>query len=99
MKEEKYHEFENEFYPLTKMFEKVNESNYLQFTKLAIIQYLFHFNNETTSGYDFVNWRVNFSNLHDFVLENAKSGDDVSTFLKYYEESAPILYKKLGLEY
>ena len=99
MKEEKHDEFEDELYPLTKMFENVNESNYLQFTKLAIILYNFLFNNERTSGYDFVNWRVNFANLHEFVVENAKIGDDISIFLKYYEDSAPLLYKKLGLEY
>jgi hypothetical protein len=99
MTDNKLDEFYNEIYPLTDMFEKVNESNFLQFTQLANIQYMFLFNKESSSGYDFVNWRVNFTNLHVFIFENSKFGADISIFLKYYEDSAPLLYNKLGLEY
>ena len=81
------------------MFEDVNDENYLEYIKLANIQYNYLFQNENCSGYHFVNWRVNFANLHEFVLTNLKEGAEVSTFLNYYEQSAPLLYKKLGLEY
>ena len=86
-------------YPLTEMFEKVTEFNFLQYSQLANIQYNFLFNNKKSSGYHFVNWRVNFGNLHEFILGNSKSGPVISKFLKSYEESAPLLYKMLGLEY
>ena len=86
-------------YPLTEVFEKVTEFNYLQYSQLANIQYNFLFNNKKSSGYHFVNWRVNFGNLHEYVLEHSKLGRDRSAFLKSYEDSAPLLYKKLGLEY
>ena len=62
--------FDDIFYPLTEMFEGVNESNYLQYAQIA-----------------------------EFVLSNSKSGPVISKFLKSYEESAPLLYKMLGLEY
>lgn len=92
-------EYDENFYPLTKMFEDVNDENYLDYIKLANIQYNNLLQNENCSGYYFVNWRVNFANLHEFVLTNLKEGAEVSTFLNYYEQSAPLLYKKLGLEY
>ena len=92
-------EYDDILYPLTDLFEKVTESNYLQYSQLANIQYNFLFNNQNSSGYHFVNWRVNFGNLHEFVVKNIKSGKDISDFLKSYEDSAPLLYKMLGLEY
>jgi hypothetical protein len=99
MKEQNQEEYDDTLYPLTDIFEKVTESNYLQYLKIANIQYDFLVNNKSSNGYHFVNWRVNYGNLHDFVIENSKLGVDIFTFLKYYEESAPILYNKLGLEY
>ena len=99
MKENNQEEYDDTLYPLTDMFEKVNESNYLQYSQLANIQYNYLFHNKNSNGYHFVNWRVNYGNLHDYVVENAKLGLDIATFLKYYEDSAPILYQKLGLEY
>jgi hypothetical protein len=92
-------EYDDTLYPLTDKFEKVNEINYLEYAQVANIQYHYLVNNINSNGYHFVNWRVNYGNLHDFVIENSKLGVDISTFLKYYEESAPILYNKLGLEY
>jgi hypothetical protein len=92
-------EYDVTLYPLTDLFEKVTESNYLQYSQLANIQYNFLSNNHNSSGYHFVNWRVNFGNLHAFIVENSKSGKDISVFIKSYEDSAPLLYKKLGLEY
>ena len=91
--------FDDVFYPLTEMFEGVNETNYLQYAQIANVQYNFLLYNKNTSGYHFVNWRVNFGNLNEFVLGNSKSGPVISKFLKSYEESAPLLYKMLGLEY
>ena len=88
-----------ELCPLTDMFEIVNESNFLQYSQLANIQYHFLFKNKNSSGFDFVNWRVNFANLHEFIIDKAKTDKDISEFLELYEESAPVLYKKLGLEY
>lgn len=92
-------EYDDSLYPLTDLFEKVNELNYLKYSQLANIQYNYLFHNTKSNGYHFVNWRVNYANLHDFIIENSKVGLHISTFLKYYEESAPILYEKLGLEY
>jgi hypothetical protein len=89
----------DELCPLTDMFESVSEYNYLQFCQIANIQYIILFKNEKSSGYDFVNWRVNFANLNEFIMDNLKNGEEISEFLKLYDESAPVLYKKLGLEY
>lgn len=91
--------FDEVFYPLTDKFEGVNESNYLQYAQIANVQYNFLLYNKKTNGYHFVNWRVNFGNLHEFLLGNSKSGPVISKFLKSYEESAPLLYKMLGLKY
>lgn len=99
MNKETEQEYDDSFYPLTKIFEIVNEDNYVNFSQLANIQYNYLLQNENSSGYHFVNWRVNFVDLHEFVLKNSKGDTEVITFLKYYEESAPLLYKKLGLEY
>ena len=90
---------DDSFYPLTKIFEEVNEENYLNFSEMANIQYNYLLQNENCSGYYFVNWRVNFADLNRYNMENSKVEAEVTTFLKYYEESAPLLYKKLGLEY
>jgi hypothetical protein len=84
--------FDDVFYPLTEMFEGVSESNYLQYAQIANVQCNFLLYNKNTNGYHFVN-------LHEFVLGNSKSGPVISKFLKSYEESAPLLYKMLGLEY
>ena len=46
-----------------------------------------------------MNLRVNFGNLHDYVIEKQNANKDVKDFIVYYDESAPILYQKLGLEY
>jgi hypothetical protein len=92
-------EYDDTLCPLTDMFEKVTQSNYQQYAQIANIQYNFLLNSNNSNGYHFVNWRVNFANLHNFILENSKTEKDISVFLKSYEDSAPILYKKLGLEY
>ena len=94
-----YEKYDDSFFPLNEMFEGVNESNYLQYAQIANVQCNFLLYNKNTNGYHFVNWRVNFGNLHEFVLGNSKSGPVISKFLKSYEESAPLLYKMLGLEY
>jgi hypothetical protein len=99
MTENKQEDYDDTLCPLTSMFEKVTESNYLQYSQIANIQYNFLFNNKNSSGYHFVNWRVNFGNLHEFLVGNTKLGKDIVDFLKSYEDSAPILYNKLGLEY
>lgn len=94
-----YDKYDDSLYPLTDMFEGVNEANYLQYSQIANVQYNFLLHNKHVSGYHFVNWRVNFGNLHAFIVENPKSEKDISVFLKSYEDSAPLLYQKLGLEY
>jgi hypothetical protein len=86
-------EYDDTLCPLTNMFEKVTQSNYLQYAQIANIQYNFLFNNLKSNGYHFVNWRVNFGNLHDFILENSKKGIDISSFLKSYEDSAQYFIK------
>ena len=92
-------EYDDILYPLTDLFEKVTESNYLQYSQLANIQYSFLSNNHNSSGYHFVNWRVNFSNLHEYIILNQKSNESIISFLKIYENSVPLLYKMLGLKY
>ena len=99
MKDNFKEDYDMGFYPLTDLFEKVNETNYLQFVQVANILYHYLLFNTKTHGYHIVNWRVNFGNLHDFVTDQQKIEKDVKDFMVYYDESAPILYQKLGLEY
>lgn len=99
MKKNKLTDYDKGFYPLTDLFENVNESNFLQFSQAAIVIYHYLLFNKKSSGYHFVNWRVNFGNLHDYVIEKLKTENEVKDFLVYYDESAPLLYQKLGLEY
>lgn len=99
MKDKNYEDYDKELYPLTDIFEKVTESNFFQFTQIAIVMYHYLLYNKESSGYHFVNWRVNFGNLYDFVTENNKTETVVKDFLEFYEESAPLLYQKLGLKY
>ena len=99
MTENNHDEFDESFYQLTNMFELVDESNFLQYSQIANVQYKYLLYHNNTNGYHFVNWRVNFGNLQRFLLDNSKSGPVISEFLKSYEESAPLLYKILGLEY
>ena len=99
MNENLQEEYDMGFYPLTDLFEKVTESNYLQFVQIANVLYHYLLFSTKSHGYHFVNWRVNFGNLHDFVTDKQKVEKDVKDFMVYYDESAPILYQKLGLEY
>ena len=99
MKDNFKEDYDMGFYPLTDLFEKVNETNYLQFVQVANILYHYLLFNTKTHGYHIVNWRVNFGNLHEFVIDKKKIEKDVRDFMVYYNESAPILYQKLGLEY
>lgn len=99
MKDNFKEDYDMGFYPLTDLFEKVNETNYLQFVQVANILYHYLLFNTKTHGYHIVNWRVNFGNLHEFVIDKKKIEKDVRDFMVYYDESAPILYQKLGLEY
>lgn len=94
-----YEKYDDKLYPLSDKFEIVNELNFLQFAQIAIIQYNFILHNKSFTGYHLVNWRVNFANLQEYVKLNQKSSDCIINFLKLYENSAPLLYKMLGLEY
>jgi len=84
---------------MTKLFQNVNESNYLEFVKIANIQFNYLNHSILSHGYDFVNWRVNFIELFEYLNEFAKMEMEALDFIKHYESSAAILYGKLGLEY
>jgi hypothetical protein len=92
-----YEKYDDSFFPSNEMFECVNESNYLQYSQIANVQYNFLLYNKNTNGNHFINWRGNFANLHEFIVENSKSGKEIINFLKSYGDSAPELYSKLGL--
>ena len=97
MYEHNFQNLDKDFYPITEMFEKVSENNYLQFVQIANI--LYHnilFSDKSSEGH-IVNWVVNFGNLHDFISDNYKTGKDIMIFLDCFEESAPLLFQKLGL--
>lgn len=86
-------------YLLTYIYANVTESNCVQFLKIANIQFDFLVQDLHSHGDDFVNWRVNFSYLYEYVVENKKNTPESVVFVKSYECSASILYAKLGLEY
>ena len=84
---------------LTDIYEDVNESNFLEFSKVASSQYKQLFHNRKSGWNDIVNWRVNFINLHEYVIEKNKSETEIIIFHIYYEESVEVLYRKLGIQY
>ena len=92
-------DYDGSVYPLTEMYENINESNYVSYTQIACVQYNYITQHKFFHGFHLVNWRVNFANLNDFILEKSINDNSVSKFLELYEGSAPILYEKLGLEY
>ena len=99
MKENNNDDYNKEFYPLTEKFNDVDDSNYLSFIQIANEDYYFLLFSKKTHGFHLVNWRVNFGNLHDFIIEKSKVDEIAIEFLVFYNESAPLLYQKLGLEY
>ncbi len=92
-------EYDASVYPLTDMYENINESNYVSYTQIACVQYNYITQHKFFHGFHLVNWRVNFANLNDFILEKSINDNSVSKFLELYENSASTLYEKLGLEY
>ena len=92
-------EYDMNFYPLTDIYENVADSNFLQFVMIANQMYYYLLFNSKSHGFHFVNWRVNYGNLHDFIAEKNKTENEVKDFIIHYEESAPLLYQRLGLEY
>jgi len=92
-------EYDMNFYPLTDIYENVADSNFLQFVMVANEMYYYLLFNSKSHGFHFVNWRVNYGNLYDFVTEKNKSEAEVKDFIIHYDESAPLLYQRLGLKY
>jgi hypothetical protein len=91
--------YDGSVYPLSDMYENINESNYVPYTQIACVQYNYIIQHKYFHGFHLVNWRVNFANLTDFLLEKSINDNSVSKFLELYESSASTLYEKLGLEY
>ena len=97
MKNKIIKEYDGSVYPLTEMYENINESNYIFYSQVACVQYNFIIQHKFFHGFHLVNWRINFANLHDFILGKYINDKSVSKFLELYESSVPILYEKLGL--
>jgi hypothetical protein len=87
---------------LCDIYQNVNESNYRKFIADANSQIDLLLHNNKWHGFFLVDWRVNFGNLYDFVLQLGKSeklDSGIKKFEKLYNDlSAPELYKRLGLD-
>jgi len=88
---------------LTSIYEVVNDDNILEYCKVANFQFIFLYNNERKHGFYLVNWRINFSNLITYInnsnLDEFSNNIEIKQFIKLYNISAEILYKRLGLKY
>ena len=88
---------------LTSIYDIVNEDNVLEYCKVANFQFNFLNDNEAKHGFYFVNWRINFSNLILYInnsnLNEFSNNIEIKQFIKSYNISAEILYKRLGLKY
>lgn len=86
---------------LTDEYNLVNEGNWESFCLEAIRQYQLMVAEESLSGYEFVDWRINFANLHTFTTIQAPNKAHlllVKEFHSAYESSTDILYHRLGLD-
>jgi len=88
---------------LTSNYEVVNEENVLEYCIIANFHFNYLSQNENKHGFYLVDWRVNFSNLISFInksnLNEFTNNLEIKQFIQSYNNSAEILYKRLGLEY
>ena len=79
-------------------YQIIDESHAIELCKIANkhFNYLLQHNNK--SGFYFVDWNINFSELKDyFIIQKSSTNTDVISFLQNTELSAEILYERLGI--
>jgi hypothetical protein len=88
---------------ITKLYENVSHLNYKEYIKVALSQIRILFKNEYLHGFYIAEWRINFSNLFDYTIklnDREKLDIDINEFIDIYDnQSAPALYRRLGIEY
>jgi len=85
---------------LSEQYEHVQRDNFEEYSRVACLQYVFIKENPNLSAFYFVDWRVEFSKLEAYILNNVPELhriEAVLSFMNYYEESESELYKRLDL--
>ena len=79
---------------------EVTNKNIKELAEIALKQFDFLVQNETLSGYYFVDWRIAFSQLEEYIKTNKtliKENISIIEFLICYNVSSEILYDRLGV--
>ena len=79
---------------------EVTNMNIVELTEIAIKQFDYLLQNENLSGYYFVDWRIAFSQLEEYIKTNKtliKENISIIEFLICYNVSSEILYDRLGV--
>jgi carboxypeptidase C (cathepsin A) len=83
-------------------YELVTEDNFYAFALEANTQFKFLSDYENLHGFYVVDWRVNFARLFEFICHSIPPenwDEHLKTFMRFYDdESAPELYRRLGLD-
>ena len=81
-------------------YDGINIENCEQICMYAIAQFNFIKTNINLSGYYFVDWRVKYVNLEDFILTNKiiNISFTAKEFIDKYDEAAILLYERLGVD-
>ena len=79
---------------------EVTNKNIKKLAEIAVKQFDFLLQNENLSGYYFVDWRIAFSQLEEYIKTNKtliKENISIIEFLICYNVSSEILYDRLGV--
>ena len=79
---------------------EVTNKNIKELAEIAIKQFDYLLQNENLSGYYFVDWRIAFSQLEEYIKTNKtliKENISIIEFLICYNVSSEILYDRLGV--
>ena len=79
---------------------EVTNKNIKELAEIAIKQFDFLLQNENLSGYYFVDWRIAFSQLEEYIKTNKtliKENISIIEFLICYNVSSEILYNRLDI--
>jgi hypothetical protein len=85
---------------LSEQYEHVKSDNFEEYSRVACLQYEFIKENPNLSAFYFVDWRVEFSKLETYILNNVFELSRIETvkrFMRYYDGSGTELYKRLDL--
>ena len=86
---------------LTNDYDMVKKEYCLKYARIALEHYNIMLQYENISGFFIVDWRINFSNLFDYMEKNnlpIEQNTIITEFINVYKNnSAKLLYQRLGI--